>query len=223
MPDFQRVRSLELQQLQHLSLTCWHIHVCVDYWTLIRSCGQKCLSEYKKSDTQVFQFCLVTSDPLLRLLSYKGALSEEGLLVYLRVLQTFLSQLPVSPASASCPDSASDSEEEVEEADKQPSAPVSSWGPGPANGLHCTPLLLIWGSDFVSVLSFNYTSSASKGSCYKAFRRRTRLLRGHSALPHVPLFETGGGGSSAPSSTLVYVGYVLMWVFMHGRPRCIVI
>uniref|UniRef100_A0A8C7C410 HECT-type E3 ubiquitin transferase n=1 Tax=Neovison vison TaxID=452646 RepID=A0A8C7C410_NEOVI len=54
---------------------------------------------------------------------YLGALSEEGLLVYLRVLQTFLSQLPVSPASASCPDSASDSEEEVEEADKQPSAP----------------------------------------------------------------------------------------------------
>ncbi|XP_047552066.1 ubiquitin-protein ligase E3C isoform X5 [Lutra lutra] len=54
---------------------------------------------------------------------YLGTLSEEGLLVYLRVLQTFLSQLPVSPASASCPDSASDSEDEVEEADQQPSAP----------------------------------------------------------------------------------------------------
>ncbi|XP_017201138.1 ubiquitin-protein ligase E3C isoform X2 [Oryctolagus cuniculus] len=50
--------------------------------------------------------------------SYLGALSEEGLLVYLRVLQTFLSQLPVSPASASCHDSASDSEDESEEADK---------------------------------------------------------------------------------------------------------
>ncbi|XP_011796991.1 PREDICTED: ubiquitin-protein ligase E3C [Colobus angolensis palliatus] len=54
--------------------------------------------------------------------NYLGALSEEGLLVYLRVLQTFLSQLPVSPASASCHDSASDSEEESEEADK-PSSP----------------------------------------------------------------------------------------------------
>lgn len=55
----------------------------------------------------------------------KGTLSEEGLLVYLRVLQTFLSQLPVSPASASCPDSASDSEDESTEADTR-SAPVSS-------------------------------------------------------------------------------------------------
>ncbi|XP_025306633.1 ubiquitin-protein ligase E3C isoform X2 [Canis lupus baileyi] len=54
---------------------------------------------------------------------YLGTLSEEGLLVYLRVLQTFLSQLPVSPASTSCQDSASDSEDEGEEADKQPSAP----------------------------------------------------------------------------------------------------
>lgn len=55
----------------------------------------------------------------------KGTLSEEGLLVYLRVLQTFLSQLPVSPASASCPDSASDSEDESAEADTRRSAPVS--------------------------------------------------------------------------------------------------
>ncbi|XP_062955750.1 ubiquitin-protein ligase E3C isoform X4 [Cynocephalus volans] len=53
--------------------------------------------------------------------NYLGTLSEEGLLVYLRVLQTFLSQLPVSPASASCQDSASDSEDESEEADKLPS------------------------------------------------------------------------------------------------------
>uniref|UniRef100_A0A8C5XG34 HECT-type E3 ubiquitin transferase n=1 Tax=Microcebus murinus TaxID=30608 RepID=A0A8C5XG34_MICMU len=56
--------------------------------------------------------------------NYLGSLSEEGLLVYLRVLQTFLPQLPVSPASASCQDSGSDSEEESEEADK-PTSPVS--------------------------------------------------------------------------------------------------
>uniref|UniRef100_A0A8C9DJG0 Ubiquitin-protein ligase E3C n=1 Tax=Prolemur simus TaxID=1328070 RepID=A0A8C9DJG0_PROSS len=54
--------------------------------------------------------------------NYLGALSEEGLLVYLRVLQTFLPQLPVSPANASCQDSASDSEEESEEAGK-PTSP----------------------------------------------------------------------------------------------------
>ncbi|XP_057586381.1 ubiquitin-protein ligase E3C isoform X5 [Hippopotamus amphibius kiboko] len=55
--------------------------------------------------------------------NYLGTLSEEGLLVYLRVLQAFLSQLPVSPANTSCQDSASDSEDESEETDKQTSAP----------------------------------------------------------------------------------------------------
>lgn len=55
--------------------------------------------------------------------NYLGTLSEEGLLVYLRVLQTFLSQLPVSPANTSCQDSASDSEDESEETDKQMGTP----------------------------------------------------------------------------------------------------
>ncbi|KAB0397632.1 hypothetical protein E2I00_015984, partial [Balaenoptera physalus] len=55
--------------------------------------------------------------------NYLGALSEEGLLVYLRVLQTLLSQLPVSPANTSCQDSASDSEDESGETDTQTSAP----------------------------------------------------------------------------------------------------
>ncbi|XP_061443461.1 ubiquitin-protein ligase E3C isoform X2 [Rhineura floridana] len=44
--------------------------------------------------------------------TYLGSLSEEGLLVYLRVLQTFLSQLPVSTSGADCQDSTSDSEDE---------------------------------------------------------------------------------------------------------------
>ncbi|GAB5568971.1 ubiquitin-protein ligase E3B isoform X5 [Prionailurus iriomotensis] len=55
--------------------------------------------------------------------TYLGTLSEEGLLVYLRVLQSSLSRLPASPAGTSCQDPASDSEDESEEADKQPSAP----------------------------------------------------------------------------------------------------
>nr|XP_040147140.1 ubiquitin-protein ligase E3C [Ictidomys tridecemlineatus] len=54
--------------------------------------------------------------------NYLGVLSEEGLLVYLHVLQTFLSQLPASPAGASSHDSTSDSEDESEEADK-PASP----------------------------------------------------------------------------------------------------
>uniref|UniRef100_A0A5G2Q932 HECT-type E3 ubiquitin transferase n=1 Tax=Sus scrofa TaxID=9823 RepID=A0A5G2Q932_PIG len=55
--------------------------------------------------------------------NYLGTLSEDGLLVYLRVLQAFLAQLPVSAAGTSCQDSASDSEDESEETDKQPNTP----------------------------------------------------------------------------------------------------
>ncbi|XP_014301100.1 ubiquitin-protein ligase E3C [Myotis lucifugus] len=56
--------------------------------------------------------------------NYLGTLSEDGLLVYLRVLQAFLAQLPVAPAGASCQDSGSDSEEEGAEGDQQRSTPA---------------------------------------------------------------------------------------------------
>lgn len=59
-------------------------------------------------------------------LSLKGALSEDGLLIYLRVLQTFLSQLPASPTGTGRPDSTSDSEDDNEETD-QPTSPVSHY------------------------------------------------------------------------------------------------
>lgn len=55
--------------------------------------------------------------------SHLGSLSEEGLLLYLRVLQTLLAQLPASPASASGQDSASDSEDDGEEAGEPRGAP----------------------------------------------------------------------------------------------------
>lgn len=55
-----------------------------------------------------------------------GSLSEGGLLVYLRVLQTFLSQLPVSAAGTNCQDANSDSEDEDEEISKMTTTPVSS-------------------------------------------------------------------------------------------------
>lgn len=58
-------------------------------------------------------------------LFFTGALSEDGLLIYLRVLQTFLSQLPASPSGTGCPDSTSDSEDDNEETD-QPTSPVSN-------------------------------------------------------------------------------------------------
>ncbi|XP_043445969.1 ubiquitin-protein ligase E3C isoform X1 [Prionailurus bengalensis] len=62
-------------------------------------------------------------EQILHYMIQNGTLSEEGLLVYLRVLQSSLSRLPASPAGTSCQDPASDSEDESEEADKQPSAP----------------------------------------------------------------------------------------------------
>ncbi|KAF4798867.1 Ubiquitin-protein ligase E3C [Turdus rufiventris] len=55
--------------------------------------------------------------------TYLGSLSEEGLLVYLRVLQAFLSQLPVSAAGANCQDANSDSEDEDEEISKMTATP----------------------------------------------------------------------------------------------------
>uniref|UniRef100_A0A674GXF7 Ubiquitin-protein ligase E3C n=1 Tax=Taeniopygia guttata TaxID=59729 RepID=A0A674GXF7_TAEGU len=55
--------------------------------------------------------------------TYLGSLSEEGLLVYLRVLQTFLSQLPVSAAGTKCQDENSDSEDEDEEISKMTTTP----------------------------------------------------------------------------------------------------
>ncbi|XP_059695691.1 ubiquitin-protein ligase E3C isoform X2 [Haemorhous mexicanus] len=55
--------------------------------------------------------------------TYLGSLSEEGLLVYLRVLQTFLSQLPVSAAGTNCQDANSDSEDEDEEISKMTTTP----------------------------------------------------------------------------------------------------
>ncbi|MEE6467268.1 hypothetical protein FKM82_007184, partial [Ascaphus truei] len=50
--------------------------------------------------------------------TYLGNLSEEGMLEYLRVLQTFLSQLPVSSAGANYQELASDSEDEDEDISK---------------------------------------------------------------------------------------------------------
>uniref|UniRef100_A0A803VYZ2 Ubiquitin-protein ligase E3C n=1 Tax=Ficedula albicollis TaxID=59894 RepID=A0A803VYZ2_FICAL len=55
--------------------------------------------------------------------TYLGSLSEEGLLVYLRVLQTFLSQLPVSATGTNCQDADSDSEDEDEEISKMTTTP----------------------------------------------------------------------------------------------------
>ncbi|XP_067398810.1 ubiquitin-protein ligase E3C isoform X2 [Emydura macquarii macquarii] len=68
----------------------------------------------RKSDRApwLFYFVLTVGE------TYLGCLSEEGLLVYLRVLQIFLSQLPVSATGANCQDATSDSEDEDEEISK---------------------------------------------------------------------------------------------------------
>ncbi|CAM2105208.1 ubiquitin-protein ligase E3C [Caretta caretta] len=73
----------------------------------------------RKSDRApwLFYFVLTVGE------TYLGSLSEEGLLVYLRVLQTFLSQLPVSATSAHCQDATSDSEDDDEEISKMMTIP----------------------------------------------------------------------------------------------------
>ncbi|XP_020865303.1 ubiquitin-protein ligase E3C isoform X4 [Phascolarctos cinereus] len=73
----------------------------------------------KKSDRApwLFYFVLTVGE------TYLGTLSEEGLLVYLRVLQTFLSQLPVSTVGADSQDTTSDSEDEDEEIDSMMTKP----------------------------------------------------------------------------------------------------
>ncbi|XP_039380095.1 ubiquitin-protein ligase E3C isoform X3 [Mauremys reevesii] len=73
----------------------------------------------RKSDRApwLFYFVLTVGE------TYLGSLSEEGLLVYLRVLQTFLSQLPVSATGANCQDTTSDSEDEDEEISKMMTIP----------------------------------------------------------------------------------------------------
>ncbi|KAK2511297.1 hypothetical protein Q9233_017086 [Columba guinea] len=73
----------------------------------------------RKSDRApwLFYFVLTVGE------TYLGSLSEEGLLVYLRVLQTFLSQLPVSAAGTNCQDANSDSEDEDEEISKMTTTP----------------------------------------------------------------------------------------------------
>ncbi|XP_075778864.1 ubiquitin-protein ligase E3C [Pelodiscus sinensis] len=73
----------------------------------------------RKSDRApwLFYFVLTVGE------TYLGSLSEEGLLVYLRVLQTFLSQLPVSATGANCQDATSDSEDEDEEISKMMTIP----------------------------------------------------------------------------------------------------
>ncbi|XP_030405964.1 ubiquitin-protein ligase E3C [Gopherus evgoodei] len=73
----------------------------------------------RKSDRApwLFYFVLTVGE------TYLGSLSEEGLLVYLRVLQTFLSQLPVSATGANCQDATSDSEDEEEEISKMMTIP----------------------------------------------------------------------------------------------------
>lgn len=73
-----------------------------------------------------FSICVFYRMGLI-MFSFIGSLSEEGLLVYLRVLQSFLSQLPVSMSGTDCQDSASDSEDE--EISKMSSMPVSSLFP----------------------------------------------------------------------------------------------
>uniref|UniRef100_A0A8C7BXX3 Ubiquitin-protein ligase E3C n=1 Tax=Neovison vison TaxID=452646 RepID=A0A8C7BXX3_NEOVI len=154
---------------------------------------------------------------------YLGALSEEGLLVYLRVLQTFLSQLPVSPASASCPDSASDSEEEVEEADKQPSAPEDGRLSVPYITEEClkkldtkqqtsTLLALVW-RDSASEEAF--TLMASIGHTLMV-QHRMAVPRVRSMVPLLQVISRGTPMSLDDSSRIIPLFYLFSSLFSHS-------
>lgn len=139
-----------------------------------------------------------------------GTLSEEGLLVYLRVLQTFLSQLPVSPARPSCQDSASDSEDDSTEADQQRGAPVSSGRPW-----SCTRSTL--GRPVVSRWVHGSQSARAAGGCVgceapppgpppvprgpATVTRRPRVYMGRAAWQQVTVGDHslhGAGSASGP-------------------------
>ncbi|XP_044942212.1 ubiquitin-protein ligase E3C isoform X3 [Mustela putorius furo] len=154
---------------------------------------------------------------------YLGTLSEEGLLVYLRVLQTFLSQLPVSPASASCPDSASDSEDEVEEADKQPSAPEDGRLSVPYITEEClkkldtkqqtsTLLALVW-RDSASEEAF--TLMASIGHTLMV-QHRMAVPRVRSMVPLLQVISRGAPMSLDDSSRIIPLFYLFSSLFSHS-------
>lgn len=126
-PDFGRcLQASSWLRANTLTLYCilwkeqgFHVYFEMVCWSLDLLLVRDRTYSFLSDNCMTFQ-CF-NSDLFLNV----GSLSEEGLLVYLRVLQIFLSQLPVSASGADCQDSPNDSEDEDEEISKMTAMTVS--------------------------------------------------------------------------------------------------
>ncbi|XP_023986708.1 ubiquitin-protein ligase E3C isoform X3 [Physeter macrocephalus] len=155
--------------------------------------------------------------------NYLGTLSEEGLLVYLRVLQTLLSQLPVSPANTSCQDSASDSEDESGETDTQTSAPEDGRLSVPYITEEClkkldtkqqtnTLLNLVW-KDSAS----EEASTLMAAICHTLMvQHRVMVPKARSAVPLLQVISRGSPMSFEDSSRIIPLFYLFSSLFSHS-------
>nr|XP_012641494.1 ubiquitin-protein ligase E3C [Microcebus murinus] len=149
--------------------------------------------------------------------NYLGSLSEEGLLVYLRVLQTFLPQLPVSPASASCQDSGSDSEEESEEADK----PTSPEDGRLYNTIHNRGMSESWLQNSSQypvdwlLYSLAFNARFLRHLWFLISSMTTRMITG-SMVPLLQVISRGSPMSFEDSSRIIPLFYLFSSLFSHS-------
>ncbi|XP_020934693.1 ubiquitin-protein ligase E3C isoform X3 [Sus scrofa] len=155
--------------------------------------------------------------------NYLGTLSEDGLLVYLRVLQAFLAQLPVSAAGTSCQDSASDSEDESEETDKQPNTPEGGRLSVPYITEEClkkldtkqqtnTLLNLVW-RDSASEEAFTLMAAV----CHTLMvQHRVMVPKARSVVPLLQVMSRGSPMSFEDSSRIIPLFYLFSSLFSHS-------
>ncbi|XP_046953356.1 ubiquitin-protein ligase E3C isoform X2 [Lynx rufus] len=155
--------------------------------------------------------------------TYLGTLSEEGLLVYLRVLQSSLSRLPASPAGTSCQDPASDSEDESEEAGKQPSAPEDGRLSVPYITEEClkkldtkqqtnTLLNLVW-RDSASEEAFALMASIGHTLMVQ---HRMAVPKVRSMVPLLQVISRGSPMSLEDSNRIIPLFYLFSSLFSHS-------
>ncbi|XP_042832401.1 ubiquitin-protein ligase E3C isoform X2 [Panthera tigris] len=155
--------------------------------------------------------------------TYLGTLSEEGLLVYLRVLQSSLSRLPASPAGTSCQDPASDSEDDSEEADKQPSAPEDGRLSVPYITEEClkkldtkqqtnTLLNLVW-RDSASEEAFALMASIGHTLMVQ---HRMAVPKVRSMVPLLQVISRGSPMSLEDSNRIIPLFYLFSSLFSHS-------
>ncbi|XP_036905409.1 ubiquitin-protein ligase E3C isoform X3 [Sturnira hondurensis] len=152
-----------------------------------------------------------------------GTLSEEGLLVYLRVLQTFLSQLPVAPARSSGQDSASDSEDDSAEAEQQRGAPADGRLSLPYIAEECLRKLdtkpqtnallsLVW-RDSASEEAFTLMACV----CHTLLvQQRMMVPRVRSAVPLLQVISRGSPMSLEDSDRIIPLFYLFSSLFSHS-------